>query len=114
HRLFSLSFFAVLRLVIPHILCLFPYTTLFRSSSGFASREAARAWVEKFVLWYNTKHRHSKLNFVTPEQRHNNEDAHILAQRKKRSEEHTSELQSRFDLVCPLLLEKTKTITYSR
>src|SRR5699024_11957574 len=26
----------------------------------------------------------------------------------KRSEEHTSELQSRFDLVCPLLLDKTK------
>src|SRR5699024_12218197 len=26
-----------------------------------------------------------------------------------RSEEHTSELQSRFDLVCRLLLEKTKT-----
>src|SRR5699024_6862589 len=29
-----------------------------------------------------------------------------------RSEEHTSELQSRFDLVCRLLLEKKKTITY--
>src|SRR5437868_10057748 len=28
---------------------------------------------------------------------------------KKRSEEHTSELQSRFDLVCRLLLEKKKT-----
>src|SRR5699024_11742354 len=28
--------------------------------------------------------------------------------RKKRSEEHTSELQSRFDLVCRLLLEKKK------
>src|SRR5699024_12868783 len=28
-----------------------------------------------------------------------------------RSEEHTSELQSRFDLVCRLLLEKTKTST---
>src|SRR5699024_12452453 len=27
---------------------------------------------------------------------------------KKRSEEHTSELQSRFDLVCRLLLEKNK------
>ena len=27
-----------------------------------------------------------------------------------RSEEHTSELQSRFDLVCRLLLEKKKTI----
>src|SRR5438067_10578306 len=29
---------------------------------------------------------------------------------KTRSEEHTSELQSRFDLVCRLLLEKKKTI----
>src|SRR5438067_10297675 len=28
--------------------------------------------------------------------------------RRKRSEEHTSELQSRFDLVCRLLLEKKK------
>src|SRR5207249_9154368 len=28
--------------------------------------------------------------------------------REKRSEEHTSELQSRFDLVCRLLLEKKK------
>src|SRR5699024_12337129 len=30
---------------------------------------------------------------------------------KRRSEEHTSELQSRFDLVCRLLLEKKKTHT---
>src|SRR5207249_6940628 len=30
-----------------------------------------------------------------------------------RSEEHTSELQSRFDLVCRLLLEKKKQYTYS-
>src|SRR5699024_11695628 len=29
---------------------------------------------------------------------------------KKRSEEHTSELQSRFDLVCRLLLEKKNTL----
>src|SRR5438067_7948139 len=29
---------------------------------------------------------------------------------KRRSEEHTSELQSRFDLVCRLLLEKKKKI----
>src|SRR5699024_11612896 len=29
---------------------------------------------------------------------------------KDRSEEHTSELQSRFDLVCRLLLEKKKTV----
>src|SRR5699024_11960875 len=29
---------------------------------------------------------------------------------RQRSEEHTSELQSRFDLVCRLLLEKIKTL----
>src|SRR5699024_12081053 len=33
---------------------------------------------------------------------------------KKRSEEHTSELQSRFDLVCRLLLEKKKNNTYKQ
>src|SRR5699024_10982777 len=32
-----------------------------------------------------------------------------LLKHKERSEEHTSELQSRFDLVCRLLLEKQKT-----
>src|SRR5699024_11736916 len=32
-----------------------------------------------------------------------------FAQSQLRSEEHTSELQSRFDLVCRLLLEKKKT-----
>src|SRR5207249_10628680 len=32
--------------------------------------------------------------------------------REMRSEEHTSELQSRFDLVCRLLLEKKKKITH--
>src|SRR5437868_12728045 len=32
-----------------------------------------------------------------------------LRKRELRSEEHTSELQSRFDLVCRLLLEKKKT-----
>src|SRR5437868_7746534 len=32
----------------------------------------------------------------------------ILSAKKARSEEHTSELQSRFDLVCRLLLEKKK------
>src|SRR5207249_8488188 len=39
------------------------------------------------------------------------EDAQLAElgdQRDRRSEEHTSELQSRFDLVCRLLLEKKK------
>src|SRR5207249_11598792 len=33
---------------------------------------------------------------------------HIIRMMVERSEEHTSELQSRFDLVCRLLLEKKK------
>src|SRR5207249_11790922 len=33
---------------------------------------------------------------------------HLRGERPVRSEEHTSELQSRFDLVCRLLLEKKK------
>src|SRR5699024_11544347 len=33
----------------------------------------------------------------------------FIIDNKDRSEEHTSELQSRFDLVCRLLLEKKKT-----
>src|SRR5699024_11343163 len=37
-----------------------------------------------------------------------NRFAHIIGSPSPRSEEHTSELQSRFDLVCRLLLEKKK------
>src|SRR5699024_11354331 len=35
---------------------------------------------------------------------------HFRVRREPRSEEHTSELQSRFDLVCRLLLEKKEDI----
>lgn len=51
-------------------------------SSGFASLDEARQWVDHFVHWYNTEHKHSQLNFVTPEQRHKGEDTELLAQRK--------------------------------
>src|SRR5207249_8676960 len=62
---------------------LFPYTTLFRSSSLSAFRFDDSSGTSKVVRW----------ELGT----------------KPRSEEHTSELQSRFDLVCRLLLEKKKT-----
>jgi putative transposase len=51
-------------------------------SSGFASLEVARNWVQQFADWYNTKHRHSKINFVTPSQRHRGEDKDILEGRE--------------------------------
>ncbi len=50
-------------------------------SKPFDSIEAARTWVSEFVLWYNTKHLHSGINFVTPESKHKGEDAEILNKR---------------------------------
>ena len=51
-------------------------------SKPFDDVNAARTWVDGFVTWYNTEHRHSAIRFVTPEQRHGGEDRAILAQRK--------------------------------
>src|SRR5438874_10770135 len=70
---------------------LFPYTTLFRSvagSTGAAVGAAAGAAAGCSAV----------SSFLPPHP----------ARRKLRSEEHTSELQSRRDLVCRLLLEKKK------
>jgi putative transposase len=47
----------------------------------FATVEEARAWVEAFVRWYNTDHRHSAIGFVTPDQRHCGRDVALLARR---------------------------------
>lgn len=52
-------------------------------SSGFASLSDARDWVQNFNDWYNTEHRHSKLNFVTPAQRHAGLDGALLLKRKQ-------------------------------
>ncbi len=47
----------------------------------FESVDAARAWVETFVSWYNTEHLHSGIKFVTPKSRHNGDDELILKNR---------------------------------
>ena len=51
-------------------------------SSGFKDLGSAREWVESFVFWYNNEHKHSKINFVTPSQRHSLKDKEVLANRK--------------------------------
>ena len=51
-------------------------------SEGFKSLADARTWVNRFVTWYNEAHRHSRINFVTPSQRHEGRDQQILANRK--------------------------------
>ncbi|MGR5431779.1 integrase core domain-containing protein, partial [Vibrio astriarenae] len=50
---------------------------------GFEDLGASRGWVESFVRWYNTEHKHSKLRYVTPSQRHNGKDKEILKSRAK-------------------------------
>jgi putative transposase len=51
-------------------------------SSGFDSLSEARDWVQSFVDWYNFIHKHSKLRFVTPAERHAGKDGEILLKRK--------------------------------
>src|SRR3712207_8085020 len=76
---------------------LFPYTTLFRSPAGASAEalfEIGRAEIPVAVL-------------VGQERVDDGQDG--VAERDRRSEEHTSELQSRQYLVCRLLLEKKNT-----
>jgi transposase InsO family protein len=49
----------------------------------FADLTQARAWVAKFVHWYNEEHRHSAIRFVTPSQRHAGLDGHLLKHRER-------------------------------
>ena len=49
---------------------------------GFTDIRASREWVYEFVNWYNGEHRHSGLNFVTPNERHEGLDAQIMEQRR--------------------------------
>ena len=44
----------------------------------FKNIAEARSWCEKFEEWYNHKHLHSALKFVTPHQKHTGADEDIL------------------------------------
>src|SRR5207253_10183357 len=79
---------------------LFPYTTLFRSSNLEAPPPGAvrleEAWLQQNLL-------DNRLSWLVGRY-----DLNTEFYRLQRSEEHTSELQSRGHLVCRLLLEKKK------
>src|SRR3712207_7509916 len=86
---------------------LFPYTTLFRSDALLPSRgEGAEAGDE---LRRRVRLRERVIR-VQPTDRGPPGGAHAHVGDVARSEEHTSELQSRQYLVCRLLLEKKKPI----
>src|SRR3989440_5487774 len=78
---------------------LFPYTTLFRSPVAPTHLRTAIVF-----FFCSTKTR------VTDETPMPPSTSMTRPVSERRSEEHTSELQSRSDLVCRLLLEKKKTM----
>src|SRR2546422_7139576 len=88
---------------------LFPYTTLFRSpnllprtlSQRFSSPLFRSPGSESFFL-FSVRRSAIASSFLLEA------DGREQASSKQRSEEHTSELQSRLHLVCRLLLEKKK------
>src|SRR2546422_8502314 len=69
---------------------LFPYTTLFRSQASVVTRTAVAADALSTAMLVTGRRAEGVL--------------------RARSEEHTSELQSRLHLVCRLLLEKKKAL----
>src|SRR3712207_8878903 len=93
---------------------LFPYTTLFRSELGRESGDAVassetlrREAKENKAARIEAEQRAAKLFERVKDLEHKLEMAEGNL-RTVRSEEHTSELQSRQYLVCRLLLEKKK------
>src|SRR5687768_18092067 len=82
HSTFSVMLSSFLMLRRPPRSTLFPYTTLFRSRASHGRVSSARAVKTRCLV--------TRIRVAFP----------------LRSEEHTSELQSRLHLVCRLLLEK--------
>src|SRR5438874_5295345 len=89
--LFFFFFFLMLRR--PPRSTLFPYTTLFRSLRRIASGGVGASACCQCARTDRNRHSRCAVEIGGP---------------VSRSEEHTSELQSRRDLVCRLLLEKKK------
>src|SRR3712207_8836583 len=91
---------------------LFPYTTLFRSARGAAEDDALEH--PHHVPGGeddDRKGQEGRPLVVLPGAECNQELADESGETGQRSEEHTSELQSRQYLVCRLLLEKKKKLS---
>src|SRR2546422_2367917 len=84
---------------------LFPYTTLFRSPVRAATGNPTRPWGPR------PYHCARCSEVQGPRVVRSNWRSYSNATTARRSEEHTSELQSRLHLVCRLLLEKKKITT---
>src|SRR5436309_12236966 len=99
--------------LLPPRLPLFPYTTLFRSLPPF--RLFAGGWLGSGRQWFPWVHRDDVIGMIIYALENGAISGPVNVagpEMAPRSEEHTSELQSRENIVCRLLLEK-KTRTKS-
>src|SRR5689334_23569706 len=101
YPLHRFSFFFFLMIPRPPRSTLFPYTTLFRSKISCSNTEQEEAQEELDIPYKGDA---LDIGF----------NVGYLVEADVRSEEHTSELQSQFHLVCRLLLEKKKKKTTKR
>src|SRR5256885_8653556 len=85
---------------------LFPYTTLFRSVLPVARHLQRAGGVQLLVV--RDRSLHTRARQATVRDDRCRREHRSRARRVRRSEEHTSELQSPCNLVCRLLLEKKK------
>src|SRR5437588_10854459 len=94
--LFIIALFVFLMIRRPPRSTLFPYTTLFRSNEV----------TTMLNMWHSTL----GVTITTATMQFG---PLLTAESARRSEEHTSELQSHSDLVCRLLLEKKKNTNHT-
>src|SRR3712207_8466901 len=95
----SMFFFLMIRR--PPRSTLFPYTTLFRSWTPIGSRFS----IEQMMTTLSLRSRITSISYSFHPMTDCSTSTSVTGER---SEEHTSELQSRQYLVCRLLLEKKK------
>src|SRR2546430_5844358 len=87
---------------------LFPYTTLFRSLA-VVGRSRLTGTSDSARVYFDVRHEVEALEDTLPDfDRRRLLPERISAEAARRSEEHTSELQSQSNLVCRLLLETKK------
>src|SRR5438445_7127884 len=87
---------------------LFPYTTLFRSQCGVGDLEQSPVLVHQVQNVEDVDLERERVPGAGRQRLADREIRGVAPRAHARSEEHTSELQSRQYLVCRLLLEKKK------
>src|SRR5690625_7490920 len=86
----------------------FPYTTLFRSPFSATANHGTRGMIYEPLILVSPMTEDDGQPWLAESMEFNEDGTVATFTLRERSEEHTSELQSRGHIVCRLLLEKKK------